>query len=104
MHALKPIAKDSIPRALQKAERYRLLNEPWEAESICRDVLAADPDNQQAKICLILAMTDLFAVRRGRVNDLRTLVASLASSFDRAYYAGVIEERWAKSLDRKSVV
>ena len=98
MPALKPIAKESIPRALLKAERYRLLNEPWEAESICRDVLAADPDNQQAVVCLILAMTDLFASRRGRVNDLRSLVESLSSPFERAYYAGVVEERWAKSL------
>lgn len=105
MHELKPIAKDSIPRALQKAERYRLLNEPWEAESICRDVLAADPENQQAVICLILAMTDLFAVRRGRINDLRELVGSLSEPFDRAYYAGVVEERWAKALmnDRGSL-
>ncbi len=98
MPELKPIALDSIPRALAKAERYRLLNEPWEAESICRDVLAADPQNQQAVVCLILAMTDLFASRRGRIHDLRSLVASLSSPFERAYYAGVVEERWAKSL------
>jgi hypothetical protein len=32
---LKPISIASIPRALEKAERYRLLNEPEQAESIC---------------------------------------------------------------------
>ena len=37
-----------MPAALEKALRYRLLNEPVEAESICRDVLEVDPDNQAA--------------------------------------------------------
>jgi hypothetical protein len=43
---LKPISKDGIPEAISKAELYRNLNEPGEAESICRDILAADPENQ----------------------------------------------------------
>ena len=58
MFALKPISHDSISGALAKAERYRLLNEPGEAESICRDILAIEPDHQQALISLILALTD----------------------------------------------
>jgi hypothetical protein len=41
---LKPISIASIPRALEKAERYRLLNEPEQAESICLDILDAEPD------------------------------------------------------------
>ena len=45
----KPISKDVIPSALAKAERYRLLNEPGEAESICLDVLQIEPDNQDLK-------------------------------------------------------
>ena len=36
---LKPISKEAIPRAIQKAERYRLINQSWAAESICRDIL-----------------------------------------------------------------
>ena len=56
MYTLKPLAKAAIPGALEKAERYRLLNEPLEAESICRDVLAVEPDNQQASIILLLAL------------------------------------------------
>ena len=43
MFDLKPLSKDAIPAALAKAERYRLLNEPGEAESICLDVLRIDP-------------------------------------------------------------
>ena len=64
---LKTIARDGIPHALEKAERYRLLNDPAQAESICRDVLAVDADNQDALRALILALTDQFgAQRRGR--------------------------------------
>ena len=46
MFELKPLSREAFPAALEKAERYRLLNEPLEAESICRDILAVDPDNQ----------------------------------------------------------
>src|SRR3989442_3020856 len=57
---LKPLSPDAVPRALAKAERYRLLNEPGEAESICRDALQADPDNQDALVMLLLALTEQF--------------------------------------------
>ena len=58
---LKPISHDSVTGALAKAERYRLLNEPNQAESICCDILEVEPDNQQALISLILALTDQIA-------------------------------------------
>ena len=58
MSELKSLHKDAIPAALEKAERYRLLNEPGEAESICLDILHVDPENQQAPITLLLALTD----------------------------------------------
>ena len=57
---LKPLSKSAIPAAIQKAERYRLLNEPQEAESICLDILAIDPDNREAPVVLLLALTDQF--------------------------------------------
>ena len=63
MAELKQLHKDAIPAALEKAERYRLLNEPGEAESICLDILAVDPDNQRAIITLLLAFTDRFEKR-----------------------------------------
>ncbi|MEP6905297.1 MAG: hypothetical protein ABI875_04390, partial [Gemmatimonadales bacterium] len=56
---LKPISRDAIPRAIQKAERYRLLNQSWAAESICLDILEVDPENQQVLVMLVLALTDL---------------------------------------------
>ena len=57
---LKALSPDAVPRALAKAERYRLLNEPGEAASICLDALAADSENQEALITLLLALTDQF--------------------------------------------
>ena len=54
----KPISRAGVPAALQKAERYRLINDPSSAESICLDVLEVDPGNQQAVVTLILAITD----------------------------------------------
>ena len=58
MYTLKVIARDGVPAALQKAERYRLLREAEAAESICLDVLAVDPTNQAATVTLLLACTD----------------------------------------------
>ncbi len=58
---LKPISREAIPRAIQKAERYRLINQSWAAESICRDILEIDPENQQVLVMLVLALTDQLA-------------------------------------------
>jgi len=98
MFELKALSKEAVPAALVKAERYRLLNEPAEAESICLDVLAVDPDNQQALVTLVLALTDQFADRgvTGAVGQARDMLPRLHSDYDRAYYAGIICERRAK--------
>ena len=50
----KPISREAIPAALMKAERYRLLNEPAEAESICLDILNIEPGNEEAMVMLVL--------------------------------------------------
>src|SRR3954453_21206096 len=60
MFELKFLSQEGIPGALAKAERYRLLNQPWEAECIYRDVLQVDAVNQEAVIGLVLALTDQF--------------------------------------------
>ena len=98
MPELKQLNKDAIPAALQKAERYRLLNEPGEAESICLDILAVDPDNQRAIITLLLALTDRFDKGYG-VSETQTkeLLAGMRSEYDRAYYSGIVAERRAKT-------
>lgn len=97
MHELKRIKADSISRALAKAERYRLLNEPREALSICRDVLTIDPDNQDAIVTLLLTLTDLFpACDLRHRNEAEALLARITDEYRRTYYEGVVLERWAK--------
>jgi hypothetical protein len=97
MHHLKPLSKDAIQPALAKAERYRLLNEPGEAESICLDVLEIDPANQPAQVALILALTDQFGTDAGAYGRARALVPALSGAYERAYYAGIVAERRAKA-------
>ena len=103
MSELKRLSKEAIPAALEKAERYRLLNEPGEAESICLDVLAADPENQQALITLLLALTDRFEKGYG-VSDTQAkeLLSRLKSDYDRAYYTGIVAERRGKAKLRQN--
>ncbi len=95
---IKPISKEAVPDALDKAVRYRLLNEPTQAESICLDILEVDPDNEKAKITLLLARTDQFPKRLAQaVNEARELLPRLQDDYKRAYYEGVIWERKAKA-------
>jgi hypothetical protein len=91
---LKPIHADAIPEALQKAERYRLLNEPVQAESICLDILSVKPGDQQALITLLLAITDQFGDGVG-AKRAREIVPRLERPYDREYYSGIICERLA---------
>jgi hypothetical protein len=102
MPELKRLHKDAIPAALEKAERYRLLNEPAEAESICLDILAVDAENQVAIITLLLAFTDRFDKTYG-VSETQTkdLLGRLKSEYERAYYSGIIAERRAKTKLRQ---
>src|ERR1051326_437548 len=103
MSELKHLSKEAIPAALEKAERYRLLNEPGEAESICLDILSADPENQQAIITLLLALTDRFE-KGYAVSDTQTkeLLGRMKSQYDRAYYTGIVAERRGKAKLRQN--
>lgn len=98
MFELKSLSPEAVPRALAKAERYRLLNEPGEAESICLDALATNPDNQEAIATLLLALTDQFAADASRVAEAKNTVGRLRGEYERAYYTGIIHERRAKAL------
>ena len=94
----KLISKAGIPAALEKVTRYRLLNEPLEAESICRDVIAIEPTNQEAQINLLLAITDQFNDKlAGNFNEAQAVLANIEGEYDRAYYEGIINERWANA-------
>src|SRR5215472_3595303 len=89
---LKSISKQAVPKALEKAERYRLLNEPSLAESICLDILAIFPSNQEALVSLLLARTDQFdhGVPQRSAEE---LLHRIEGEYERAYYAGLIWER-----------
>src|SRR5215208_568156 len=100
MFELKPITKEGVPAALQKAEHYRLINDPSAAESICLDILSADPENQQALIALLLSITDQFGGEIGAAQGAqraRELAARIRDEYRRTYYTGIIWERAAKA-------
>lgn len=95
---LKPITREGIPAALQKAERYRLLNDSSAAESICLDVLEIDRDNQEAIVSLLLAITDQFTEEMGEgVRRAREILPRINDEYERTYYAGIICERRARA-------
>jgi hypothetical protein len=95
----KPISKAAIPAALERAERYRLLNEPVQAESICLDVLAVDPENQDAVVTQLLAITDHLQTQLSTgVQHARALLPKLRDAYKREYYAGIICERYAMAV------
>jgi len=91
--ALKPISHESVTGALAKAERYRLLNEPGEAESICCDILEIEPRNQPALISLLLALTDQISHESRAFANAMAIVDRVESPYDRAYYTGIAWER-----------
>jgi hypothetical protein len=99
MFELKRIAPEAIPHALERIERYRLLNEPLVAESICLDVLETEPGHQQAQEMLLLALTDQFAISAAPGLERRALdlAAGLTVEYDRLYYTGIVYERQAKA-------
>ncbi len=102
MFELKPISKEAIPAALDKANCYRYLNEPVGAESICLDILEVEPENQQAITTLLLSLTDQFENDLARTfTRARELFPRLNDEYSRIYYRGLICERRARAhLDR----
>lgn len=105
MFELKPLHPEAVPAALEKAERYRLLNEAAEAESICRDVLALNPENQRALVLLLLAFTDQFG--RGLptlVSQAYDAAGRLLDEYERLYYTGIVHERQAKATLRQNTI
>lgn len=97
-YTLKVLPQGSVERALAKAEQYRALNEPEDAESICRDVLAVAPEHQGALVLLGLSLTDQFPRAWSRLfAETLAVFKSLDKEYDRAYYAGIAWERCAKA-------
>jgi tetratricopeptide (TPR) repeat protein len=98
---LKTISKDGIPEAISKIELYRYLNEPEEAESICHDILAADPENQVAQRLLGLTITDQFGGQAAdRYAEAEKCFQALTDPYEQLYYMGLLHERRAKAQMR----
>jgi hypothetical protein len=96
---LKPISREAIPRAIQKAERYRLINQSWAAESICRDILEIDSANQQVLVMFVLALTDQLAEGYGHaMKTARETLPRITDPYQRAYYTGIVSERSGQAL------
>ncbi|MEM8607500.1 MAG: hypothetical protein AAGF92_10355 [Myxococcota bacterium] len=96
---LKTISRDAVARAVERAEHYRLLNDPEQAESISLDVLAVDQGNVRARITLILALTDQFVGGGGTHSARRALeqVGKLPTDYEREYYGGLVAERQGRA-------
>lgn len=96
---LKPISREAIPRAIQKAERYRLINQSWAAESICRDVLEIDPANQQVLVMFVLTLTDQLADDHGRImKEVHEALPRITDAYQRTYYTGIASERSGQAV------
>jgi hypothetical protein len=99
MFELKTLSQGAVSAALAQAERYRLLNEPAEAESICLDILKIEPDHQDALATLILACTDQFpdgSIAAAMSRAERGL-ASIRDEYRRIYLTGIVRERRGKA-------
>jgi hypothetical protein len=102
MFELKQLSPEALPAALEKAQRYRYLNEPFEAESICMDILAVDPGHQEATILQLLAATDQFE-RAGAeaLSRARSAQTRIRDPYLALYFCGIVLERWAKARLRR---
>ncbi len=100
---LKRLSAEGVDAALEKAQRYRLLGEPQEAESICLDVLAVSPlaasAAAQARATLILALSDQLGDDMSCFDEAMQVIADLGP-YERAYYEGILCERRAKAIHR----
>jgi tetratricopeptide (TPR) repeat protein len=97
-YKLKRLAEQNIEHAWQKADKYRLLNQPEEADSICRDILDVAPTHQGALRTLGLALTDRYphhwiALHREALE----VFGKLESEYERVYYTAIAWERCGKA-------
>ena len=100
---LKRLSRAAIPAALERAERYRLLDEPAQAESICLDILEVDPDNRQAIVLLLLSLSDQFSENiPDNLDRAWSLLPRLGDEYLQAYYQGILFERQARAYMRRA--
>jgi tetratricopeptide (TPR) repeat protein len=95
----------AVSSALEKAQQYRSLLEPEIAESICLDILKIDPDNQQALVTYILALTDQLSQSQSQsqIKAAQRAIDKLLSDYQRFYYAGLLNERRARVMTKQTM-
>ncbi|MDH3491948.1 MAG: hypothetical protein OEM82_00210 [Acidobacteriota bacterium] len=104
MFELKQLSHEGVGPALERAKHYRLLNEPGAAESICRDILRVDPNNQEALITIVLAMSDRIAKDYTLgASQIKEYVSRITDEYQRTYYTGIIFERRGKAALSRDV-
>jgi len=97
-YKIKRISTAGIGEAIAKAELYRSLNEPEEAESICRDIIAIEPEHQLVLRLLGLALTDQFTGHGSdRYREAEEIFRQLKDPYEQLYYSGILHERRAKA-------
>jgi tetratricopeptide (TPR) repeat protein len=96
-YTLKRLPVANLEAAIVKAAHYRDLNQPDEAESICRDVLDVDQAHQAAWRLLGLAITDRFGEGGALLEQALAAFERLEGEYDRVYHLGVAWERAAKA-------
>ena len=98
-YEVKRISAAGIAEAVAKAELYRSLNEPEEAESICRDILTIEPQHQLVLRLLGLTLTDQFTGHGSdRYYETKDIFLHLNDPYERLYYTGLLYERRAKAM------
>lgn len=96
MFELKKLSHEGVEGARKKALHYRLLGQPFLAESICRDILEVEPDDQETLVTLCLSLCDQFGVEGGAsASAAMELTARLEGDYERLYYSGIVCERMA---------
>lgn len=97
-HELKSLNGHDLDQAQRKAEKYRDLNQPDETDSICRDILAVNPQHQAALRSLGLSLTDRYDGDGMQLHrEALAVFGKLESAYERTYYAGIAWERYGKS-------
>jgi hypothetical protein len=99
------ISQKSIPTVLKKARQYRALLEPDLAISICLDVFAIEPTNQDALVIYMLALTDVYSHQNIKPQPEKILktIAQFESEFHQVYYQGIFLERKARAMLKSSM-